>query len=322
MGRAKHRVSIIIPNYNGKESLKRLLPSVADQTYKDYEVIIVDDFSADRSVLEYIKTFIKDHENMRLLENRENLGFVKTCNRGFGLAKGDYICLLTNDTEVTSNFLQRNVEIMDADSSIGILSCVIVDKDGDNWFFGGLFRAGLRVNLKDDFQGVRSVDWVAGTAPFYRRDVFDRVGLLDERYVMYHEDIDFCLRVRNETDYKLCMFPEKLVTHYVEPLGLRLPHLAKPDTLYYLGLKRRLGEAVQIKPDRIHYYGHRNHMLLLRRYCPKYIPKILLFNLAEIIRLPIVAMLRMKPKSFLFSIHLVVLTVRGTLEGLMERQSA
>ncbi len=136
MENSRCKVSIIIPHYNGEQYLKRLLPSIANQTFNDYEVIIIDDSSPDESVVEYIKTFIKDHRNMQLIENRENLGFVKTCNKGIRLSKGEYICLLNQDTEVKSNFVERNVEILDADGSVGALSCVIVDQDGDNWFTG------------------------------------------------------------------------------------------------------------------------------------------------------------------------------------------
>jgi GT2 family glycosyltransferase len=294
--RGRSKVSIIIPNYNGKEFLKRLLPSIANQTFDDYEVIIIDDSSPDRSVLEYIKDFVRERKNMSLIENAENLGFVKTCNKGIRLASGDYICLLTNDTELESNFLERNVEIMDADGSIGVLSCIIVDGNGDNLFSGGSFKAGLRVNLQDDFQGVRSVDWVAGTAAFYRREVFDKVGLLNEDFVMYHEDIDFCLRVKSETDYRVCMFGEKLVTHYRQVLKPAQRNLAREDRLCY--------------------YAHRNYILLLKKYCPKYIPKILLYNLQETINLLIVSALRLDRRYLLLSLHII----GGTLHGLTKRQ--
>ena len=319
MGRSK--VSIIIPNYNGREFLERLLPSIINQSYANFEVIIIDDASPDRTVVEYIRAFIKDHTNMRLIENSENLGFVKTCNKGLALANGDYICLLNNDTEVKSNFVERNIEILDADSSIGVLSCSIVDGAGNNWFTGGSFQKGLASNLKDDFQKIRDVDWVAGTAAFYRRDVFDRVGFLNEDFIMYHEDIDFCLRVRNETDYKVSMFAEKLVIHYVE----REPHmqdLFRPgrDILYYLGLKRSIKEAVQNTFDRVYYYGRRNHMLLVRRYCPKYIPKILKNNLVAIISLPVFAIRNMSFAWLLLSPHWIILIIRGTLSGLTRKQ--
>jgi len=301
MEKDRSKVSIIIPNYNGKEHLKRLLPSIANQTFDDYEIIIIDDFSPDRSVLEYIGEFIKAHKNMRLIENTENLGFVKTCNKGFRLANGDYICLLTNDTEVENDFVERNVEIMDNDTYIGVLSCIIVDYRGNNWFSGGGFKSGLISNLQDDFQSLRSVDWVAGTACFYRREVFTEAGFLNEDFFMYHEDVDFCLRVRNETDYKVCMFPEKLVRHYMPDMGPNLDELAKRY--------------------RIVYYVHRNHILLLRKHCPRYIPKILLYNLWEIIRLPIGFILKLRFKSFLLSYPFNAIVIWGILVGLLKRQS-
>ena len=302
MENSRCKVSIIIPHYNRIEYLKRLLLSIANQTFDNYEVIIIDDATPDRSVLEYINTFIEDHGNMRLVENGENLGFVKTCNEGIRLADGEYICLLNQDTEVKSNFVERNVEILDADSSIGILSCIIVDQDGDNWFTGGSFKGGLPVNLKDDFQGIRSVDFVAGTAPFYRRDVFDRIGLFDEDYRMYHEDVEFGLRLRAETDYKACMFPEKLVTHY---------HNIAPS------MPRR----------EVYYLGHRNHILILRKYCPRYLPKVLLWYTIEIARLIGASILKPSPKLFLSvkarpRLFLFALSsIKGIFAGLVNRQS-
>ncbi|HUU64043.1 MAG TPA: glycosyltransferase family 2 protein [Dehalococcoidia bacterium] len=304
------KVSIIIPHYNGEQYLKRLLPGIANQTFADYEVIVIDDFSPDRSVLEYIKTFIKDHGNMRLIENGENLGFVKTCNKGIRLANGEYICLLNQDTEVKSNFVERNVEILDVDGSIGALSCVIVDQDGDNWFTGGSFKGGLPVNLKDDFQGIRPVDFVAGTAPFYRKEVFDRIGLFDENYRMYHEDIEFGLRLRAETDYKACMFPEKLVAHYL---------------------------AGSIPRSEVYYFSCRNHILILKKYYPRYLPKVLLWYTLEISRFlvsfiskPGPRFLFVKPqpwKLFLFVkwkrlwLSWSLNMAEGILAGLVNRQS-
>jgi len=311
MENSKCKVSIIIPHYNQKEYLKRLLPSIANQTFADYEVIIIDDATPDRSVVEYIKTFIKDHGNMRLVENTENMRFIKTCNKGIELAMGEYICLLNADTEVKNNFVERNVEILDADGSIGALSCVIVDQDGDNWFTGGSFKGGLPVNLKDDFQGIRPVDFVAGTAPFYRKDVFDRIGLLDENYRMYHEDIEFGLRLRAETDYKACMFPEKLVAHYL---------------------------AGSIPLREMYDLARRNHILMLKKYYPRYLPKVLLWYTLDITRTLVRDLLeptpnlslfvkprpwklflfvKMKLRCFLWALNMA----GGILAGLVNRQS-
>jgi GT2 family glycosyltransferase len=297
---SKTRVTIIIPNYNGEEHLERLLSSITDQTWHDYEVTIIDDCSPDRAAVERIKMLIKDRENMRLVENEQNLGFVKTCNKGFRLAAGDYVCILTNDTKVERDFVERNVQILDADCSIGVLSCVVVDQRGNNWFSGGLFRSGLSVNLRDDFEGVRTVDWVAGTACFYRREVFDSVGFLDETLIMYHEDIDFCLRVRSHTHYRACMFGEKLVTH----------HLNRPDG----------GAGVnQMKSDRVYYYLTRNDILLVRKHCRRYLPAVLLRTIRKVLALAYVCLplsRRMSPRQ---SAHAIRLVLRGARDGLSQK---
>jgi len=281
-------VSVIIPNYNRKSDLERLLPSIANQTFGDYEVIIIDDFSPDRSAVEYTSDFIRGRKNMRLVENTENIGFVKTCNKGIKLCTSKYICILTNDTEVTNSFIQRNVEIMDADDSIGVLSCIIVDDEGKNWFSGGIIKAGFPINLRDDFIGVRLVDYVAGTAPFYRREVFERVGLLNEVFYMYNEDVEFCLRLKRATDYKTCVFGEKLVTH--------------------------LMQAYDSAPNMVFYYCHRNHIMILKRYYPKYVPKVMLDYLKETVKLVIIAALRLRISYFKRALYIV----RGTLSGLVK----
>jgi len=287
-----YRVSIIIPNYNRKRNLERLLPSIADQTYADYEVIIIDDSSPDKSAVEYIKDFIKDHKNMRLVENTENIGFVKTCNKAIKLANSEYICILTNDTEVAKNFIQRNVEVLDADISIGVLSCTIVDKEGETWFSGGSLKRWIITSLRDDFRGVREVDYAAGTSCFYRKEVFDKIGLLSEYFVMYHEDVEFCLRVKHETNYRTCMFGEKLVTHNIGSNGML--------------------------PSRAAYYLHRNHILLLKRYSPKFIPWVLLYYLWEISNLLFVSLSKLRPSYFLLTPYII----KGILQGLVMRKSS
>lgn len=250
MGAKCYKVSVVIPHYNQKKyMLKILLPSLANQTFGNYEVIIIDDCSTDKSVVEYIKSFIDDHKNMRLIENTTNMRFIKTVNRGIKLATGEYICLLNSDTEVRSNFIERNVEILDADAAIVALSCTIVDRYGNNWFSGGVFKSGAPLNLEDDFEGIRPVDFVAGTAAFYRREIFNKIGFFDEYYRMYHEDVEFGLRIKTETNYKTCAFSEKLVVHYI---------------------------VSSIPGREVSYLGARNHILMVRKYFPSLLPSVIL----------------------------------------------
>lgn len=288
------KVSIIIPHYNQVEYLKRLLPSVASQTFQDYEVIIIDDCTPDRSTPEHIRSLIKDYPTMRLIENRENMGFVRTVNRGIGLSNGEYICLLNQDTEVKKNFVERNVETLDADPSTAGLSCVIVDKYGKNWWTGGTLDGGFPVNLTDDFEGIRMVDFVAGTAAFYRKEVFDKIGLFDESYLMYHEDVEFGLRIRAETDYKICVFSDKLVVHY----------------------------WVNSIPSAEQYYlQSRNHILMVRTYFPQLLPRVILKYAIDIVMTSTKDILGLHP--WLFFAYLLRLrhTFRGIFAGLRQKLS-
>lgn len=248
MSEKKLKVSIIIPHYNQKDCLQGLFPNLVDQTYKDFEVILIDDCTPDEATITFVRDFIKDKPNMHLVQNTVNMRFVKTCNKGIKLAKGEYLCFLNQDTEIKDNFIQRNVEILDSDATIGGLTCIVVDRSGQIWFSGGRYSDGFPINLKDDFEGVRPVDFIAGTAAFYRREVFDKIGLFDENYIMYHEDVEYGFRVKQLTDYRLCTFSDKLVTHLI------LPSLTGANIVYY---------------------DNRNLILLSRKYAPQYLHKLI-----------------------------------------------
>jgi hypothetical protein len=294
MGDEKVKVSIIIPHYNQKECLQRLFPNLVDQTYKDFEVIVIDDCTPDDATVPFIKELIKDKPNMQLVQNTVNLRFVKTCNKGIKLAKGEYLCFLNQDTEIKSNFVQRNVEIFESDATIGGLTSVVLDKSGENWFSGGRYSEGFPINLEDDFQGVRSVDFIAGTAAFYRREVFDKIGLFDENYIMYHEDVEFGLRVKQLTDYRLCTFSEKLVTHLI--------------------LKG-------MKGINVFYYGYRNQVLLSRKYAPQYLPKLIGHIILERFIEAFRSILDLDPLTSLFKLRNAFNSILAVIDGLMVRQT-
>jgi len=283
----KYKVSVIIPNYSRRDYLERLLPSIADQTYDDYEVIIVDDCSPDREAVEYAKSFIKNHEHMHLVENEENMGFVKTCNKGFRLARGEYICQLTNDTVVKRDFVKKNVRIMEADSLIGVLSCIIVDEEGKIWSSGGSLNVGLEMSVRDDFNGIRMVDFVPGTACFYRKEIFDKIGFLNESFVMYHEDVEFCMRVKHKTNYRVCMFSDKLVTHYVKSRAL--------------------------VSKKVCYYMYRNLTLVRKQYFPMTLPRLFLFYARVMLNLALTS----RRKRDLSYLRLIPYIVKGTFHGLI-----
>jgi GT2 family glycosyltransferase len=220
--------------------------------------------------------------------------FVKAVNKGIKLADGEYVCLLNCDTEVKRNFVERNVEILDADASIAGLSCIIVDKYGKNWWTGGGFNKAYPVNLTDDFEGIRSVDFVAGTAAFYRREVFDKIGLFDESYRMYHEDVEFGLRIKAQTDYRTCAFSDKLVVHY------QVNSIPGPEVRYLLD---------------------RNQIFIVRRYFPRLLPRVILNYLTDIIGTLTKDLLGLHPWVFYFHLLSLRHTFRGIFAGLSQKPS-
>lgn len=299
MSDKKIKVSIIIPHYNQKDCLQKLFPTIVDQTYKDFEVILIDDCTPDKATITFVLDFIKDKPNMHLMYNEVNMRFVKTVNRGITLAKGEYICLLNSDTEVKNNFVQRNVEILNSDPDIGGVTCTIVDQHGKNWFSGGRYRHGLPSNLKDDFQGIRSADFIAGTAAFYRKVIFDRIGLFDENFIMYHEDVEFGLRVKHCTDYRLCTFSDKLVAHILVP---------------------------SIPGSELWYYDSRNLMFIARKYTPINIPtvivNIMFFKVCMYLILATVGVLFGKFSLSKRWVSFAFASFRGAVEGITAKQTA
>ena len=292
------RVTIIIPHYNQKECLERLLPSVDAQTFKDFEVIIIDDCTPDEGTVSFIKDFVKDRPNMHLVQNTENMRFIKTCNKGIRLAKGEYICLLNSDTEIKSTFVERNVEVLDSDASIGALSCIVVDRHGHDWFCGGRYMKGIPINLENDFNGELPVDWIAGTAAFYRRAVFEEIGLFDESLIMYHEDVEYGLRMRAKTGYRACMISDRLVTHFL------VPSIARIEVCIY---------------------SARNSVLLSRKYAVRYLPNlvihIIVYDVCKCLVIAVGArLLRKQSSTWESGMRSAIGCTRGLLRGLVSRQ--
>ncbi len=122
MSSRKNFISIIIVNYNGKKWLRQCLDSLLKQTYKFYEIIVVDNNSADGSV----KFLKKNYKEIVLIENGDNYGFAKGNNIGLKKAKGDYILLLNNDTYVEKDFLNDFLKAFDAIPHLAIAQSKLI----------------------------------------------------------------------------------------------------------------------------------------------------------------------------------------------------
>jgi GT2 family glycosyltransferase/lipopolysaccharide/colanic/teichoic acid biosynthesis glycosyltransferase len=225
-------LSIIIVNYNVKEFLQNLLHSISKSSDKiTYEIIIIDNASSDGSV-EFIS---EKFPHVNLIANNKNLGFSKANNIGMKLAKGKYILLLNPDTLISEDTFEKMITFFEENPMVGLAGCKILNPDGTLQLacrrsFPGpwtsfckvtglskLFpqnRLFARYNLTYlDPDLTYEVDAISGSFMMFRKDVYEKIGGLDEMFFMYGEDLDFCYRVQ-KAGYKVFYVNSAQIIHY------------------------------------------------------------------------------------------------------------
>jgi len=196
------RVSVVIVNWNGKDHLAECLDSLRCQTFKDFEIILVDNGSEDGS-REFVQEYF--HE-VRLVALQKNCGFAGGNNAGIQAASGKYIALLNNDTKVDPAWLTNLLKEAEENPSIvgmwasKILSYdnpEIIDNVGLLMYPDGLGRGKGRLE-KDEGQYDKTGEafFPSGCAGLYRREMLDEIGLFDEEFFAYADDVDLGLRAR------------------------------------------------------------------------------------------------------------------------------
>jgi len=226
------KLSIIIVNYNVKHFLEQCLHSVyASVISEDYEVFVVDNNSVDGSCAMVKHKFPK----VKLIENKENVGFAKANNQAIRIASGKYILLLNPDTLVEENSFDKIVSFMDLHPDAGGLGVKMINGKGEflpeskrglptpmvSFFkiFGlaKLFPNSRRFGQyhlsylnKDE---ISKVDVLSGAFMLLRKTVLDKIGLLDEAFFMYGEDIDLSYRI-TQVGYNNYYYPNTTIIHY------------------------------------------------------------------------------------------------------------
>ena len=213
----KDLVSVVIPNWNGKRFLTGVLDSLAKQSYKQVEVIVVDNGSHDGSV-EFIR---ENYPFVRLALYEKNTGFAVAVNRGIRESKGEYIALINNDTVLEDEFIAELVKGMHEHPECGSLGCkmlayddhTLLDGVGDGYRRGGLpGRIGHREKDTGLFDQGRYILGACGGAALYRRSLFCDIGLFDDDYFAYLEDVDIALRAQS-AGYKCYYIPTARIYH-------------------------------------------------------------------------------------------------------------
>ncbi len=217
------RVAVIIPNYNGAALLPACLEGLRRQTFKDFIAVVVDNGSADGSV-GLIRTRFPE---VKVVGLPHNLGFAGAVNRGILATASEYVALLNNDTEPEPGWLEALVSALDGRPDVAIAASKILlyhrrdvlHSAGD--FLEASGRPGNRGVWQRDwgqFDGVEEVFSACGAAALYRRSLFAEVGLLDEAYHSYLEDVDLACRARLK-GYGCVYVPSARVYHRLSATG-------------------------------------------------------------------------------------------------------
>ncbi len=208
-------ISVIVPNYNGKGYLKRCLTSISQQTYDDLEVIVADNASIDASV-DYLRI---NFPWVRVVRNAENLGFAGGINAGIRESEGEFVLTLNNDTWADEHFVERLIEPMN-DRSVGMCASKMLLPDGriDSTGIclsrsGAAWDRGAFEPDKGQYDQQREVFGPCAGAALYRKQMMDEIGLFDEDFFLYMEDVDMALRARL-AGWRCIYVPEAVAHHH------------------------------------------------------------------------------------------------------------
>jgi len=214
-------LSIIIVNFNDKSHLENCLPSIEENAQTmEVEILLVDNNSSDGSQ-EFIT---QNYPQVKLILNEENVGFAKANNRGFRESKGEFLLFLNTDTVIQPNALSLLLEELRASPRVGAIGPALIR--GENAYqvsfgrrvsfasevFQKFFLNPFYIFRLKNVRRKKEVGWLSAACFMIRREVLEDVGLFDENFFLYFEDIDLCYRIRKE-GWNLLFFPQVRVFH-------------------------------------------------------------------------------------------------------------
>ncbi|MFJ8102267.1 glycosyltransferase family 2 protein [Lysinibacillus sp. NPDC096212] len=234
-------LSVVIVNYNTKKLTIDCIQSILDSKLNvQYEIFVVDNASSDGSV-EQIQSMFPE---VNVISNKENVGFSKANNQAIKACNSRYVLLLNSDTIVNENTLDEMIHFMDVESNVGAVGCEVNLPDGtlDKACHRGFpnpeaslyYIIGLAKKFPNspkynsyhksymNMHEVHDIDCLVGAFMMVRREVIEQVGLLDEEFFMYGEDIDWCYRIK-EAGWRIVYNPTVSIVHYKGASSRRKP---------------------------------------------------------------------------------------------------
>ncbi|MBR1472181.1 MAG: glycosyltransferase family 2 protein [Lachnospiraceae bacterium] len=200
------RVSVVIPNYNGKAYLGACMDALMSQSVRSFEVIVVDDASTDGSMEDVMRKYPENgaYPKTRYLRHARNRGFCASVNDGIAAAEAEYVILLNNDTEVEQGFVEglwqeirRDGRIFSvAAAMLSMQDPTLMDDAGDYYCALGWAFAPAKDKPAYRYDRRRKIFSACGGAAIYRKSLLQEIGGFDERHFAYLEDVDIGWRAK------------------------------------------------------------------------------------------------------------------------------
>jgi len=218
------KVAVVILNWNGVHFLEKFLSSVINSTYSNFELVVGDNASTDES-LEFIKS---NYPSVRIILNDKNYGFAEGYNRVLEQVEADYYVLLNSDVEVSTDWIEPVIQLMESDAKIAVAQPKILSYTNKNQFeyagaAGGYLdflgypfcRGRIFDSVELDhgqYDDISEIFWASGAALFIKRDRWLEVKGLDSDFFAHMEEIDLCWRLKNK-GYRIVYCPYSKVYH-------------------------------------------------------------------------------------------------------------
>ncbi|NJD54175.1 MAG: glycosyltransferase family 2 protein [Candidatus Methanoperedens sp.] len=210
-------VSIIVLNWNGKQYLETCLSSLVRQTYKNIEIIFVDNGSSDGSI-----DFVRNKfPGIVISGHTTNLGFAEGVNSGIRISKGEFIATINNDAQADENWVNNLVRVIESDPGIGCCASKmmryydrnIIDSAGIVIYQNGnAYDRGREEKDTGQYDKMEEIFGSCAGAAIYRREMLDEIGLFDKEYFAYFEDVDLSFRM-HLFGWKCIFAPDAIVYH-------------------------------------------------------------------------------------------------------------
>lgn len=223
------RLSAIIVNKGGERFIKECLDSIYKNTRTDFETIVIDNSSQHT-----LKETVRDYKRIRLIENEHNMGLARSLNQGIRLTQSEYVLVMNPDTRIIGNSVDSMVEFMEDNGKCGVCGPKQTSPEGRLQYSARTFYTVLIILLRRtplgrvfpnssilkkhlmvdyDHNSVFEADWLQGSCLMIRRKALEEVGLFDERFFLYFEDVDLCKRMK-DAGWKVTFYGEAEIAHH------------------------------------------------------------------------------------------------------------